>query len=115
MSETVYDSSESSSTNSQRRISEPGEKARLAYSKRSEWWEHFDKIYDQNGELRVKCKHCNVSYAYTTGTGNMSNHMLVKHPNKVSESRLVSQDGSAKSHSRKVMYNYMPITIDIRL
>lgn len=68
-----------------RRNSEPLKKSRRDYSKRSECWDHFDRVQGKNGDVQVKCRYCDVSYKYTGGTGNMSSHVVLKHPNEVAD------------------------------
>ena len=88
----LIDLNESAALNNQNLTvtAEPAKKPRLSYSKRSEWWDHFDRVVDEKGEARVRCRHCDMSYKYTGGTGNMSNHILMKHAAEASENfRLV--------------------------
>lgn len=55
--------------------------------KRSEWWDHYIIHTRDDGTSVRKCKYCPHVLLNVGGTGNMSYHIRVSHPDKLSSPR----------------------------
>ena len=53
---------------------------------RSFWWKHFYQKKTATVEMKSNCKYCSASYI-VVGTGNLRNHMIKKHPEKLTKDK----------------------------